>query len=82
MAGHDGSASVAVVSVTTIASPPRRLDLDEAERVLLWRITRLVEAGYCDACAIEIACSPIDLHTAVRLLERGCPPETALRILL
>jgi len=82
MAGHDGCASVPAVSTTTIASPSPRLELGEAERVLLWRITRLVEAGYCDECAIEIGCSEIDLHTAVRLLERGCPPETALRILL
>lgn len=74
-------ASVSAMT-TTIATPPERLELDEAERVLLWRITRLVEAGYCDECAIELACSDVDLHRAVTLLERGCPAETALRILL
>lgn len=74
------SASLAAVPLAT-ATQPQRPELDEAERVLLWRITRLVEAGYCDECAIEIACSSIDLHAAVDLLERGCPPETALRIL-
>lgn len=76
-----GPASVPAVT-TTIATPAERLELDEAERVLLWRITRLVEAGYCDECAIELACSDIDLHRAVSLLERGCPTEVALRILL
>lgn len=81
MAGAGTSASVPAVT-TTIAPPPERLELAEAERVLLWRIARLVEAGYCDECAIEIGCSAIDLHDAVELLERGCPPETALRILL
>jgi hypothetical protein len=62
-------------------APPQDLELDEAERVLLWRISTLVGAGYCDECAIEIACSAIDLHAAVDLLERGCPTDLALRIL-
>lgn len=70
------------MSTTALASPSPPLELDEAERVLLWRIARLMDAGYCDESAIEIGCSAIDLHTAVRLLEQGCPPETALRILL
>lgn len=68
------------MSVATVASP-RELELDEAERVLLWRITRLVDAGYDGASAVELAVSPVDLHLAVDLLERGCPVELALRIL-
>jgi hypothetical protein len=60
----------------------RETGLDESERVLLWRIARLVQAGYCDSCAVELACAPIDLHAAVDLVERGCPSELAVRILL
>lgn len=67
--------------VATVTQPAR-VALDEAERVLLWRITRLVDAGYCAECAVELGCATVDLHTAVDLLERGCPAELALRILL
>jgi len=55
----------------------------EEERVLAWRESALVRAGYTAKDAFELACRPdIDLHTAIDLLDRGCPPATALRILL
>jgi hypothetical protein len=51
--------------------------------VLEWRAQTLVRAGFDEAAAIDLAVSKhVDLHAAVRLVERGCPPETALRILL
>jgi hypothetical protein len=55
----------------------------EAERIERWRAEELERAGYDPANAAELASrQDIDLHLAVDLLERGCPVETALRILL
>jgi len=43
----------------------------------------LVRAGYDAGNALILAGhAEVDLHAARRLLERGCPPETALRIIL
>ena len=51
--------------------------------VLEWRVETLVRAGFEPVAAVDVACDKdVDLHVAVRLVERGCPPETALRILL
>jgi hypothetical protein len=55
----------------------------EGERIERWRLRELERAGYGSAAAAELASrSYVDLHLAVELLERDCPPETALRILL
>lgn len=55
----------------------------EAERIERWRAEELERAGYEPPHAAELATrNDVDLHLAVDLLERGCPVETALRILL
>jgi hypothetical protein len=55
----------------------------EAERIERWRAEGLERAGYEPVHAAELAArNDVDLHLAVDLLERGCPLETALRILL
>jgi hypothetical protein len=55
----------------------------ELERVELWRSEELERAGFGRRAAGRLAARhDIDLHTAVQLLERGCPPELAVRILL
>jgi hypothetical protein len=55
----------------------------ESERIQRWRAEELERAGYDGPVAIELAGrADVDLHLAVELLERGCPPSTALRILL
>jgi hypothetical protein len=55
----------------------------ELERVERWRADELMRAGFDPAAAVEIAASlEIDLHAAIALLEHGCPPELAVRILL
>ena len=55
----------------------------ELERIEHWRREALERAGYPqDAAATLAARHDVDLHAAVALLERGCPPETALQILL
>jgi hypothetical protein len=55
----------------------------EAERIERWRAEELERAGYEPLQAAELAArNDVDLHLAVDLLERGCPVETAVRILL
>lgn len=57
--------------------------LTEEERVLLWRLDVLEQAGYDEEAAATLALRrDVDLHLAVALVARGCPPATALRILL
>jgi hypothetical protein len=56
---------------------------DEELNILAWRIWVLDRAGYGEDDAVLLASvRDVDLHLAVDLLERGCPPGTALRILL
>jgi hypothetical protein len=55
----------------------------EAERIEQWRKEELERAGYQRREAAELAARlDVDLHLAVALLERGCPRDTALQILL
>ena len=56
---------------------------EETGLIEAWRAEALERAGYGAAAAAEIAVRhDIDLHFATDLLERGCPAEVALRILL
>jgi hypothetical protein len=55
----------------------------EAPEVLRWRWEQLLDAGYDATTASYLAKRvEIDLHVAVRLVHDGCPPETALQILV
>jgi hypothetical protein len=59
------------------------IDETEAEAILRWRFEELVRSGYDIGSALVLASHvEIDLHDASSLTRRGCPPETALRILL
>jgi hypothetical protein len=59
------------------------IDETEAELILRWRFDELVRAGYDIGSALQLASHvEIDLHDASALVNRGCPSETALRILL
>jgi len=46
-----------------------------------WRLHVLLKAGYPLRVAERIAKSPADLHQAVEMLDRGCTPHVAARIL-
>jgi hypothetical protein len=50
--------------------------------VVEWRRGRLIAAGFTSDLAAQLAkdCS-IDLHSVLELIDRGCPPELAARIL-
>jgi hypothetical protein len=59
------------------------LEDTEQQLIELWRTEELERAGYSSRAAGRLAARPdIDLHQAGRLLERGCSPELALKILL
>jgi hypothetical protein len=62
-------------------------DISSAEReeaaVLEWRFTQLRRNGFDDEIAQVLAAShDVDLHRALDLVARGCPPPLAGRILL
>ena len=62
-----------------------RRDLIEspsADPVVLWRTSRLREAGFSPQLADTLArdCA-YDLHAVLGLVDRGCPAELAARIL-
>ena len=47
-----------------------------------WRVRRLELAGVPTPLARDVALTgEIDLHELLELLDRGCPPELAVRIL-
>ena len=65
-----------------MATIERDVDAD-CDVVFEWRLEALQRAGYPRAQARLIAAAQeIDLREAERLLEQGCPPATATKILL
>lgn len=62
---------------------PRTDDSRVAPRSLLgWRVRRLRQAGLQAEAAATVAADPAyDLHELLDLIDRGCPPATAVRIL-
>lgn len=59
------------------------VDSTEMERIERWRAEELERAGYEPRAAGRLAVRhDVDLHSAIELLERGCPTDLALRILL
>jgi hypothetical protein len=55
----------------------------EMERVERWRNEVLELAGYdAESAATLAGRHDVDLHRAIELVEQGCPPGIALRILL
>lgn len=50
--------------------------------IVAWRRARLRKAGFETALAEQLAreCG-VDLHALIELVERGCPPRLAARIL-
>lgn len=54
----------------------------EEEKVENWRRYELLVAGYPDKYARRLArLHHVDLHEAIHLLETGCDPKTAYKIL-
>jgi hypothetical protein len=67
----------------------RRLDMRTAvttrcdeDEVFAWRRSQLVGSGFPQALAARVAHDGrYDLHRLIELVEHGCAPEVALRIL-
>jgi len=56
---------------------------DPVAKVLGWRIEQLIAAGFDSDAAFVLALDRnVDLHYARDLVGRGCPPATAVRILI
>jgi hypothetical protein len=52
------------------------------EQVVRWRREQLVGSGFAPALAAKVVeNTDFDLHALIELVERGCPPELAVRIL-
>ena len=48
---------------------------------MAWRAARLRDAGFDGALATMLACNRgVDVHAVLDLLDRGCPPHLAARI--
>ena len=54
----------------------------ELDRVERWRTAELMRVGFPGDDAVALAARlDVDLHEAIELVRRGCPPELAVRIL-
>ena len=55
---------------------------NDREHVIVWRRSQLVAAGFGEALALTVAADGgYDLHALIELVERGCDPALAVRIL-
>jgi hypothetical protein len=49
--------------------------------VRAWRACWLLASGFNRELAESLAATDVDLHALLELVDRGCPPELAARIL-
>jgi hypothetical protein len=50
--------------------------------VVRWRLGRLTSAGFEEGLALALAAEgDVDLHALLDLVDRGCPPHLAARIM-
>ena len=55
--------------------------IDQSEgRVHRWRVSQLTRLGISELLA-EVYADHLDWHQVARLVQHGCPPQLALRIL-
>jgi hypothetical protein len=55
---------------------------EEERRTFLWRLAQFTRLGFAYPESVVLAGTGIDLAEARKLITRGCPIETASRILL
>lgn len=69
--------------IAAATDPLEAMEVDEAEAVLRTRYRLLVDAGYDWVDALALATrAHVDVNAAATLIRRGCPAETAVRILI
>lgn len=70
------------MSIHPTRSLARCLDEHAPVDVRTWRLCWLLEAGFDEDLAESLATTPaVDLHAVLELVDRGCPPDLAARIL-
>jgi len=58
------------------------LEHETTEAVAGWRREQLVRSGFGAKLASQLACDGrYDLHALIELVERGCSPDLAVRVL-
>jgi hypothetical protein len=70
--------------MSAMMGQPRSQDAGPAAHVAIgeWRRRRLAAAGFEPGLAADLADDPgVDLHELLTLLDEGCPPGLAARIL-
>lgn len=82
-AGKTGGSRRHQVGVSTKRIARSETDAEGVpNEVVQWRRRQLISAGFEDALSVRLAASPdVDLHGLLNLIDRGCPPELAVRIL-
>lgn len=61
---------------------PQPIESPPTDPIVLWRTSRLEEAGFTSQLAEALARdAAYDLHALLELVDRGCLPELAARIL-
>ena len=79
MRPHDGMAS----DEDTQEEEQVHLVKADWEKTKQWRRQVLIRAGWSyDLAQVVAACADIDLHVAVEMVEAGCSPSLASKILL
>jgi hypothetical protein len=69
--------------MTHLVATPESTDTEELLRILVWRFKQLCRSGFELELATTIAARmDVELHAALDLVEQGCPPDVAARILL
>ena len=64
------------------ASESQGFERDEVFEVFAWRQSQLVRSGLPESLAARVAQdSRFDLHQLTELIDNGCAPELAVRIL-
>jgi hypothetical protein len=59
-----------------------QLDQRTGSEIVSWRRRQLIDAGFPRVLAAQVAHdAAYDLHALIELVERGCPPALAVRIL-
>jgi hypothetical protein len=81
--GKTSSSACSRQGMTTNVSPTRHSCVGSRGPidVVGWRRCRLLEYGFPPPLADELARQRVDLHALLQLVDRGCPPELAARIL-
>lgn len=55
-------------------------ELSDEQRVVMWRLEQALDAGVSVELAEKFAHGDGDLHRLGKLIDEGCPPDTAARI--